>query len=98
MGFKASHAISHATRYCDSRTQNFNRIRIKYNLVEDNMKQDDIPEFLNQFSKEGQSEIKALQVQWAKNYIKAYKIAAKELKQEGFFEQLRKDFEEGRIK
>ncbi len=56
-----------------------------------NIAKKDIPEFLNQFSKEGQAEIKALQKQWAKNYNEAFTIAAKQLKEDKFIEELRKE-------
>ncbi len=56
-----------------------------------NIKKDDIAEFLNQFSAEGQAEIEALQKQWAKNYNEAFKLAAKQLKDDKFFEELEKE-------
>ncbi len=59
-----------------------------------NIKKDNVPEFLNQFSKENQEQIKSLQIQWAKNYDAAFKIAAKRLKETDFVERLRKEFNE----
>ncbi|KKM89321.1 hypothetical protein LCGC14_1249870, partial [marine sediment metagenome] len=56
-----------------------------------NMALKDIPEFLKQFSKEGQKEIIALQAQWQKNYNKAITLASKQLKKEKFFEELKKE-------
>lgn len=53
-----------------------------------NIARKDIPEFINQFSAEGQAEIKAMQVQWIKNYAAAYQLAGQRLKQKGFFEEL----------
>ena len=58
-----------------------------------NMRKEDIPEFLNQFSKEGQDEIKSLQLQWRRNYNSALGIAGKQLQEEKFFEELKKEFE-----
>ncbi len=58
-----------------------------------NMKQDDIPKFLNQFSKEGQSEIKSLQVQWVKNYGEALVLAMKQLKEDDFLAELKRELE-----
>ena len=63
-----------------------------------NMKKEDIPEFLNQFSKEGQDEIKALQLQWRKNYNAALVIASEQLKEEKFFEELKEEFEKSSSK
>ncbi len=59
-----------------------------------NMKKEDIPEFLNQFSKEGQAEIKALQKQWVKNYNEAFALASKQLRENKFFEELKKELME----
>ncbi len=56
-----------------------------------NIKKDDIPEFLGQFSKEGQAEIVALQNQWNKNYNEAVNLASKQLKEDKFFEELKKE-------
>ncbi len=53
-----------------------------------NIAKKDIPEFLRQFSTEGQAEIIALQKQWAKNYNEAFVIAAKQLKEDKFFEEV----------
>lgn len=54
-----------------------------------NIKSDDIPEFLSQFSKESQEEIKSLEVQWAKNYDKALSVAEKRIAESGFIEKLK---------
>lgn len=59
-----------------------------------NIKRDDIPEFLNQFSTENQEQIKSLQRQWQKNYSEAIKIALTQLKDEGFLEGLREELSE----
>ena len=56
-----------------------------------NIAKKDIPEFLNQFSKEGQAEIAALQKQWNKNYNEAVNLASKQLKEDRFFEELREE-------
>lgn len=58
-----------------------------------NMKRDDIPEFLAQFSEQGQAEITSLQKQWEKNYSDAFDIAIKELKESDFLEDLKKELE-----
>jgi hypothetical protein len=58
-----------------------------------NMKRGDVREFLNQFSEEGQAEIKSLQLQWRKNYIEALKLASREIKESGFIEQLKREWE-----
>ena len=58
-----------------------------------NIKKDDIPEFLNQFSDEGQTEIKAIQRQWAKNYNEAINLAMKQLQEDKFLENLKKELE-----
>ena len=62
-----------------------------------NIAKKDIPEFFNQFSKEGQAEIKALQIQWAKNYNEAVVIALKQLKEEAFFESVIEQMKIGRL-
>ena len=59
-----------------------------------NIAKKDIPEFLAQFSKSGREEIETLQTQWAKNYNKAMKLASEQLKEDAFFEELRKDLSE----
>ncbi len=56
-----------------------------------NMAKEDVPEFLAQFSAEGQAEIKSLQTQWEKNYDKAVKRAIELLDESGFLEELQKD-------
>ena len=53
-----------------------------------NIAKEDIPEFLAQFSAEGQAEIIALQKQWGRNYNEAFVIAAKKLKEDKFFEEV----------
>ena len=58
-----------------------------------NIAKKDIPEFMAQFSEEGQAEIKSLQRQWARNYNEAATIAAKRLKESEFVEELRKELE-----
>lgn len=58
-----------------------------------NIAKKDIPEFLNQFSKEGQNEIIALQKQWAKNYNEAFVLAGRQLKEDRFFEDLKRELE-----
>ena len=58
-----------------------------------NMKNDDIPEFLGQFSKEGQAEITLLQRQWQRNYNEAITLASKQLKEDKFFEKLKEELE-----
>ena len=58
-----------------------------------NIAKKDIPEFLAQFSKSGQEEIKTLQIQWAKNYNKAMKLASEQLKEDAFFENLKKELQ-----
>ncbi len=59
-----------------------------------NMRQEDIPKFMNQFSKEGQAEIVSIQLQWNKNYNKAYELAAEQLKEDKFFEKLKEELVE----
>ena len=66
----------------------------KNNSPLSNMAGDDIQEFLNQFSKEGQDEITALQLQWNKSYNDAFVIANNRLKESNFFEELNKQFQE----
>ena len=58
-----------------------------------NMARTDVPEFLGQFSKEGQSEIASLQKQWESNYSKAFSIAIEKLDESGFIEDLKREFE-----
>ena len=58
-----------------------------------NMARKDVPEFLGQFSKEGQSEIASLQKQWESNYSKAFSIAIEKLDESGFIEDLKREFE-----
>ena len=58
-----------------------------------NIKKDDIPEFLGQFSKEGQAEIVTLQKQWQKNYNEAITLASKQLEEGKFFEELKRELE-----
>ena len=57
-----------------------------------NMAAKDVPEFLKQFSQEGQDEIKSLERQWETNYGKAFDIAIKRIGASGFIEQLKKEF------
>ena len=58
-----------------------------------NIAKKDIPEFLGQFSKEGQAEIVSLQRQWKKNYNEAIALASKQLKEDRFFEELKRELE-----
>ncbi len=58
-----------------------------------NIAKKDIPEFLSQFSKEGQVEIISLQRQWQENYNEALTLASKQLKEDKFFEELKRDLE-----